>query len=74
VIYDEGATLMETWRAMEDLVFRGICWAIGLSDVGLDNLREVFGQARVKPSVVQIESHPYLPELRFWSSARPMDA
>jgi len=62
VIYDEGTTLMDTWGAMEKLVDRGMCKAIGLSDVSLDQLREVFDQARIKPAVVQIESHPYLPE------------
>jgi alcohol dehydrogenase (NADP+) len=62
VIYDQETTLMDTWRAMEKLVDRGICKAIGLSDVSLEQLREVFDQARIKPSVVQIESHPYLPE------------
>jgi aldehyde reductase len=62
VIYDEGITLMDTWRAMENLVDRGMCKAIGLSDVSLDQVREVFEQARIKPSVVQVESHPYLPQ------------
>jgi len=62
VIYDEGITLMDTWRAMEDLVDRGLCTAIGLSDVSLEQLRQVTDQARIKPSVVQLESHPYLPE------------
>src|SRR5207302_9644054 len=54
VIYDEATTLMDTWSAMENLVDRDICKAIGLSDVGLDQLRQVFEQARIKPSVVQI--------------------
>lgn len=62
VIYDEGITLMDTWRAMENLVERGMCKAIGLSDVSLDQVRQVFEQARIKPSVVQVESHPYLPQ------------
>ena len=62
VIYDKGTTLVDTWRAMENLVDRGLCKAIGLSDVGLDQLQEVSEQARIKPSVVQLESHPYLPE------------
>jgi alcohol dehydrogenase (NADP+) len=62
VIYDQETTLMDTWKAMEKLVDRGMCKAIGLSDVSLEQLREVFDQARIKPSVVQIESHPYLPE------------
>ncbi len=62
VLYDESTTLMDTWRAMENLVDGGKCKAIGLSDVSIAQLREVFEQARIKPSVVQVESHPYLPE------------
>ncbi|HTU45332.1 MAG TPA: aldo/keto reductase [Bryobacteraceae bacterium] len=62
VIYDKGITLMDTWKAMENLMDRGECKAIGLSDVSLQQLREVFEKASIKPAVVQIESHPYLPE------------
>src|SRR3974390_3186122 len=62
VIYDNGVTLVETWRALERLVDAGQCKAIGLSDVGLEKLREVVAAARIKPAVVQVESHPYLPE------------
>jgi diketogulonate reductase-like aldo/keto reductase len=54
--------LVETWRALERLVDDGQCKSIGLSDVRLDKLREIVAAARIKPSVVQIESHPYLPE------------
>ena len=36
--------------------------AIGLSDISLDTLRELVAVARIKPAVVQVESHPYLPE------------
>ena len=62
VIYDKGVTLLETWRAMESLVDRGRCRAIGLSDVGLKELLPIYESARIKPAVVQVESHPYLPE------------
>jgi diketogulonate reductase-like aldo/keto reductase len=62
VIYDRGVTLIETWRALERLVDDGHCKAIGLSDVSLEKLREVVAAARIKPAVVQVESHPYLPE------------
>src|SRR5690242_3338530 len=58
VIYDRETTLMDTWRAMERVVDRGLCKAIGLSDVSLAHVREIFDQARIKPAVVQIESHP----------------
>ena len=62
VIYDNDITLMDTWRAMEKLVDSGKCKAIGLSDVSLEQVQEIFKPARIKPAVVQIESHPYLPQ------------
>ncbi|WP_231581604.1 aldo/keto reductase [Silvibacterium bohemicum] len=62
VIYDREITLLDTWRAMEDLVDRGRCRAIGLSDVSLDKLVPIYEAARIKPSAVQVEAHPYLPE------------
>lgn len=62
VIYDNGVTLLDTWRAMEELVDHGRCRAIGLSDIGLNELRPLYESARIKPAVVQVEAHPYLPE------------
>jgi len=62
VIYDSGVTLVETWGALERLVDEGHCKSIGLSDISLEKLREIVAAARIKPAVVQVESHPYLPE------------
>jgi diketogulonate reductase-like aldo/keto reductase len=62
VIYDSDVTLVETWRALERLVDDGHCKSIGLSDITLEKLREIVAAARIKPAVVQVESHPYLPE------------
>jgi diketogulonate reductase-like aldo/keto reductase len=62
VIYDSGIRLVDTWRAMERLVDDGHCRSIGLSDITLKKLREIVAIARIKPAVVQVESHPYLPE------------
>jgi diketogulonate reductase-like aldo/keto reductase len=62
VIYDPGVTLVDTWHALERLVDDGHCKAIGLSDISLEKLREIVAAARIKPAVVQVESHPYLPE------------
>lgn len=62
VLYDEGVTLADTWKAMESLVDGGKCRAIGLSDIGLDGLQPLYESARIKPAVVQVEAHPYLPE------------
>src|SRR5580658_7866227 len=62
VIYDKGVTLLDTWRALEALVDGGRCKAIGLSDVNLEQAKQIFDAARIKPAVVHVESHPYLPE------------
>jgi diketogulonate reductase-like aldo/keto reductase len=62
VIYDEGVTLLDTWRALESLVDEGRCKAIGLSDVDLEKTKGIVEFARIKPAVVHVESHPYLPE------------
>jgi len=62
VLYDNGVTLLDTWRAMESLVDHGRCRAIGLSDISLNQLMPIYESARIKPAVVQVESHPYLPE------------
>jgi alcohol dehydrogenase (NADP+) len=62
VLYDHDVTLLDTWKAMESLVDHGKCRAIGLSDITLDGLKPIYEAARIKPAVVQVESHPYLPE------------
>jgi diketogulonate reductase-like aldo/keto reductase len=62
VIYDSGVTLVETWRALENLVDEGECRSIGLSNVNLEKLQEIVEAARIKPAVVEVESHPYLPQ------------
>jgi diketogulonate reductase-like aldo/keto reductase len=62
VIYDKGVTLLDTWKALEGLVDGGKCKAIGLSDVNLEQVKQIFDAARIKPAVVHVESHPYLPE------------
>ena len=62
VLYDRGVTLLDTWRALETLVDHGKCRAIGLSDVDLNQVKSISEAARIKPAVVQVESHPYLPE------------
>ncbi len=62
VIYDDAATLTNTWKALESMVDEGRCKAIGLSNISLGKLKEVVESARIMPAVLQVESHPYLPE------------
>jgi diketogulonate reductase-like aldo/keto reductase len=58
VICDKGVTLLDTWRTLEGLVDEGKCKAIGLSDVSLENVKEIFEAARIKPTVVHVEAWP----------------
>ncbi|MEX3937322.1 aldo/keto reductase [Paraburkholderia phymatum] len=62
VLYDVSVTLLDTWHAMEELVDRGRCRAIGLSDITLSELQPLYDSAKIKPAAIQVESHPYLPE------------
>jgi diketogulonate reductase-like aldo/keto reductase len=62
VIRDDGVTLEETWAAMESLVDEGLSRAIGLSDIDADRTRKIIDAARIKPAVVEVESHPYHPQ------------
>ncbi|GBG40667.1 aldo/keto reductase [Mycobacterium montefiorense] len=62
VVYDDAVTLEETWGAMETLVDEGLTRTIGLSDISVEGTRKIIDDARIKPAVVQVESHPYHPQ------------
>jgi diketogulonate reductase-like aldo/keto reductase len=62
VVYDDGVTLEETWAAMEAVVDEGLARAIGLSDIDAEGTRKIIDAARIKPAVVEVESHPYHPQ------------
>jgi diketogulonate reductase-like aldo/keto reductase len=47
---------------MEALVDEGLSQAIGLSDIDAGRTREIIDTARIKPAVVEVESHPYHPQ------------
>jgi len=73
VIYDREVTLADTWKAMESLVDDGRCRAIGLSDISLKELLPIYESARIKPAVVQVEAHPYLPETELLEFCKEKD-
>lgn len=63
---------METWRAMEDAVAAGKIRSIGLSNFSIAQMERVLEEGRIKPAVLQVESHPYFPqtELQRWCKER----
>jgi diketogulonate reductase-like aldo/keto reductase len=52
---------MPTWRAVEELYRDKKARAIGVSNWTVDGLNDLLSWAEVKPTVNQIEIHPFLP-------------
>ncbi len=50
----------ESWKAMEALLKKGRCRAIGVSNFTLRHLEELIEESHVIPFVNQIEFHPFL--------------
>ena len=50
----------ETWRALEKLYKDGFIRAIGVSNFLQHHLQDVLDDAEIRPSINQIEYHPYL--------------
>lgn len=58
--YDTETHFTETWSAMEECVTAGLVRSIGFSNFNSKQIDELWAMAKIKPSVLQIESHPYL--------------
>ena len=52
--------LHQTWAAMESLVDAGTVKRIGVCNYATSLLHDLMNYARIKPAMVQVESHPYL--------------
>jgi D-xylose reductase len=52
--------ILETWQAMEELFDAGLVRNIGVSNFGVSLIRDLLSTCRIRPSVLQVESHPYL--------------
>ena len=56
----DEVSIIETWRAMEELYKEGKVRAIGVSNFGIKRLEELLKEADINPMVLQVERHPYL--------------
>jgi D-xylose reductase len=52
--------IRDTWAAMEQLIDSGLVRNIGVSNFGTSLIRDLLASCRVRPAVLQVESHPYL--------------
>lgn len=51
---------LDTWRELEKLVDAGLAKSIGLSNFNKSQTQRVLDNCRIRPTVNQIECHPYL--------------
>ncbi|PIK56581.1 hypothetical protein BSL78_06502 [Apostichopus japonicus] len=51
---------VETWKAMEKLVEKGLCKDIGLSNSNKKQVQDILDACKIKPATLQIELHPLL--------------
>jgi D-xylose reductase len=52
--------IAETWGAMEELVTAGLVKRIGISNFGTSLIRDLLSYAHIRPTVLQVELHPFL--------------
>ena len=59
-----NAGLQDTWREMEKAVDEGLTRHVGISNYTGALILDLLAYARIPPSVLQIEHHPYLTQPR----------
>ncbi|MEO0574565.1 MAG: aldo/keto reductase [Pseudomonadota bacterium] len=65
--------LHETWSAMEALVESGLVKRIGVCNYNTGLIHDLMSYARIKPAMLQVESHPYLTQDALLRVARQYD-
>lgn len=59
LLHQQFGEYIGAWRDMEKAVVQGKVRSIGLSNFESERLEEVLEAAHIKPSVLQVECHPY---------------
>ncbi|CCK68819.1 trifunctional aldehyde reductase/xylose reductase/glucose 1-dehydrogenase (NADP(+)) KNAG_0B03780 [Huiozyma naganishii CBS 8797] len=60
ILTEEKVALIDTYRAMEELVDEGLTKSIGISNYAGALVQDTLRGCRIKPVCLQIEHHPYL--------------
>lgn len=60
----DAVPLHETWCAMEELVSAGLVKEIGVCNYNSGLIHDLHSYAKIKPAMLQIESHPHLTQER----------
>lgn len=58
----EDQPIIDTWKGMENAVEKGLTKNIGVSNFSIKKLEDLLTKATIKPSLNQVELHPYFPQ------------
>lgn len=58
----KGGNVVETWKAMLELKQLGLTKSVGVSNFGVEQLKQLIATGLEPPEVNQIELHPFLPQ------------
>ncbi|XP_060524657.1 aldo-keto reductase family 1 member B1-like [Cylas formicarius] len=61
---------VDTWKALEKLVEKGLAKSIGLSNFNKKQIERVLAVAKIQPANLQVECHPYLNQSKLIDFAR----
>lgn len=68
--YNDDLELIDTWKAMEKLVIKGLCKSIGMSNYNSRQIKEILDQCFIKPSMLQVECNPRFNNDSLWRFCR----
>lgn len=57
---EDHVPIIDTWRAMQELVKKGLVRNIGVSNFNVSLLRDLINSCDIRPAVLQVELHPLL--------------
>ena len=62
---DDAISILDTWRAMEDLVRAGLTKTIGVSNFARHDVEDLLLKCEICPAAHEFETHPYLQQTEF---------
>jgi len=66
----EEIHFVDTWKAMEKLVMKGLCKSIGLSNFNSKQIQELLDKCFIKPTILHAECNPRFSNEGIWSFCR----
>jgi len=64
-VLDQDTTVLDTWKAMEDLVRANLTRYIGVSNFSPRQLDDLLAKCTIKPFAHEFETHPYLQQQEY---------